>query len=196
MNKFKDKSLFSIPNLLSFYRILSFPVVAYFAYMNNERIYFILLLIDLITDILDGFIARRFNLQTEFGARLDALADIGMYILAFLGILIFKANELEPYIFSLILFFTVFVIPKIIAWIRFNRVPSLHLFSSKIGGYIQGLFFLSLFVFGFSQIFYYIMIISGILSFIEQIIIVLIVKDMKSNMKGVYWILKNKQLTK
>jgi cardiolipin synthase (CMP-forming) len=196
MNKFNDKSFFSIPNLLSFYRIFSFPAVVYFAFKNNELIYFILLLIDLITDVLDGFIARKFNLQTEFGARLDALADIGMYILAFLGVIIFKANELEPYLFSLLLFFTVFVIPKIISWIKFSRFPSLHLFSSKIGGYLQGFFFLYLFVFGFSQIFYYIMIIFGILSFIEQIIIVLIVKDMKSNMKGLLWILNNKQLTK
>lgn len=192
MISLKDKSLISIPNLLSFYRIFTFPVVLYFAFSNNELIYFLLILVDLITDILDGYIARRFNLQTEFGARLDALADIGMYLLAFLGVVIFKANEFEPYLFSLLMFFTVFVIPKIIAWIKFRTFPSLHLISSKIGGYLQGFFFLSLFVIGFSPIFYYIMIICGILSFIEQIIIVLIVKDMKSNMKGLFWILNTK----
>jgi cardiolipin synthase len=193
MLELKDKSLFSIPNLLSFYRIITFPAVLYFALIGHERIYFILLLIDLITDILDGFIARKFNLQTEFGARLDALADIGMYILAFSGVVIFKAEEFEPYLFSLLLFFSVFVIPKIISWRRFRRLPSLHLFSSKIGGYLQGFFFLYLFIFGFSPVFYYIMIICGILSFLEQIIIVLIVSEMKSNMKGLYWILNNKK---
>ena len=192
----KDKSLYSIPNLLSFYRIISFPAVLYFALTRNELMYFILILIDLITDILDGFIARRFNLQTEFGARLDALADIGMYILAFSGVVIFKANELEPYIFSLLFFFSVFILPKIISWIKFKRFPSLHLISSKIGGYLQGFFFLSMFTIGFSSVFYYIMIICGILSFMEQIIIVLIVKEMKSNMKGLYWIFKDKQLIK
>jgi len=75
---------------------------------------------------------------------------------------------------------------------RFRRLPSLHLFSSKIGGYLQGFFFLYLFILGFSPVFYYIMIICGILSFMEQIIIVLIVSEMKSNMKGLYWILNNK----
>jgi len=193
MINLRDKSIYSIPNLLSFYRIVSFPAVLYFALTGNELLYFILILIDLITDILDGFIARRFNLQTEFGARLDALADIGMYILAFSGVIIFKANELEPYLFSLLIFFTVFVLPKIISWIKFRTFPSLHLFSSKIGGYLQGFFFLSLFTIGFSPVFYYIMIICGILSFLEQIIIVLIVKEMKSNMKGLYWILNDKK---
>lgn len=192
MIRFKDKSFYSIPNLLSFYRIFTFPLVLYFALSQNELIYFILILIDLISDILDGFIARRFKLQTEFGARLDSFADIGMYILAFLGVVIFKASELDPYIFSLLVFFTVFAIPKIIGWIKFRRFPSLHLFSSKIGGYLQGFFFLHLFIFGFSPGFYYVMIICGILSFIEQIIIVLIVRDMRSNMKGLYWILNDK----
>lgn len=192
MIRFKEKSFYSIPNLLSFYRIFTFPLVLYFALSQNELIYFILILIDLISDILDGFIARRFKLQTEFGARLDTFADIGMYILAFLGVVIFKASELDPYIFSLLVFFMVFAIPKIIGWIKFRRFPSLHLFSSKIGGYLQGFFFLHLFIFGFSPGFYYVMIIFGILSFIEQIIIVLIVRDMRSNMKGLYWILNDK----
>jgi cardiolipin synthase len=196
MINLRDKSLYSIPNLLSFYRIFSFPAVLYFAFTKNELMYFLLILSDLITDILDGYIARRFNLQTEFGARLDAMADIGMYILAFSGVVIFKANELEPYMFSLLIFFTVFVLPKIVSWIKFRRLPSLHLYSSKIGGYLQGFFFLSLFIIGFSSVFYYIMIIWGILSFMEQIIIVLIVMELKSNMKGLYWIYKDKQAIK
>ena len=188
----KDKSLYSVPNLLSFYRIITFPIVLYYALSRNEQIYFVLLTIDLITDVLDGYIARKFNLQTEFGARLDAFADIGMYILAFLGVVFFKAHDFEPHIYSLSLFFAVFVLPKIIAWIKFRSFPSLHLISSKIGGYIQGFFFLSLFTFGFSTAFYYIMIITGIFSFVEQVVIILMVKQMKSNMKGLYWILNTK----
>jgi phosphatidylglycerophosphate synthase len=50
MINLKDKSLISIPNLLSFYRIFTFPVVLYFAFSNNELIYFLLFLVDLITD--------------------------------------------------------------------------------------------------------------------------------------------------
>jgi len=192
MVNLKDRKLYSVPNLLSFYRIFTFPIVLYYTLISNELIYFILLTINLITDILDGFIARRFNLQTEFGARLDAFADIGMYILAFLGVLVFKAHEFEPHIYSLSIFFAVFVLPKIIALRKFGSFPSLHLYSSKIGGYVQGFFFLSLFTYGFSSIFYYIMIITGIFSFIEQIVIILMVKQMKSNMKGLYWILNTK----
>ena len=48
--------------------------------------------INLITDILDGFIARRFNMETEFGARLDSLADIGTYAMAFIGMIVLESD--------------------------------------------------------------------------------------------------------
>lgn len=46
-------------------------------------IYFSLLFINLATDILDGFIARRLKWESELGARLDSLADLGSYAMAF-----------------------------------------------------------------------------------------------------------------
>jgi cardiolipin synthase (CMP-forming) len=192
MNIFKNKSLFSIPNILSFYRILTFPLVLYFALTERELVFFILLVISLITDVLDGYLARRLKLETEFGAKLDALADIGMYILAIIGVICFKGEELKPYLPSFYTFLGVFILPKIIAFARFRSFPSLHLYTSKIGGYLQGFFFFSLFVIGFHPLFYYIMIIEGIISFIEQAIIVSIVPELKTNVKGLYWVLKEK----
>lgn len=90
------RKLLTIPNILSFYRIFSFPLFLYFAIGHEERVFVVLLIINLITDILDGFIARKFNMQTEFGARLDSIADVGTYILAVIGIFIFKAEDFAP----------------------------------------------------------------------------------------------------
>jgi len=185
-----NKEKITVPNILSFYRIVSFPVLLLFVINGKENVYVILLIINLITDILDGFIARRFNMQTEFGARLDSIADVGTYILAILGIFRFKITDFEPHLLSFILFLGLFVLSNIISLIKFHRFPSLHLYSWKIGGYIQGAFFLVLFTFGFSTYFYYFMISWGILAFIEHIIIQLILKEMKSNSKGLYWVLK------
>ena len=193
MAKFIDKSILTVPNLLSFYRIFSFPVVLYFALAKNESVYFILLLINLVTDVLDGLIARKFNLQSEFGARLDSFADIGMYVLAFVGVVCFKAKEIEPYVISFYLFLWFFVLPEIVSFIKFGSFPSLHLYSSKIGGFLMGGFFFTLFIVGFYPLFYYIMFAVGILSFMEEIICVLVLAELKSNAKGLYWVLKNKK---
>ncbi len=193
MAKFIDKSILTVPNLLSFYRIFSFPVVLYFALARNESVYFILLLVNLVTDVLDGFIARKFNMQTEFGARLDSFADIGMYVLAFVGVVCFKAKEIEPYVMSFYLFLLFFVLPEIVSFIKFRSFPSLHLYSSKIGGFLMGGFFFTLFVFGFYSVFYYVMLLVAIISFMEEIIVVLVLSKLKSDVKGLYWLLQDKK---
>jgi len=190
MIRFKENV--NIPNLLSSYRILSFPIVLLFALNNYERIFVILLVINLITDILDGFIARMLNQQTELGARLDSIADIGTYILAISGIFLFKADDFASHLVSFCIFLSLFVFSNLLSLIKFKRLPSLHLYSWKIGGYIQGAFFFVLFVFEFNTLFYYFMILWGILAFLEHIIIQFIIPEMKSNQKGLYWVVKAK----
>ncbi len=180
----------NIPNVLSLYRLFSFPFVLYLAIAGQERLFVWLICINLVTDILDGWIARVFNMQTEIGARIDSLADIGTYILAIVGIFTFKSVEFSPHWLSFGVFIGMFLMTNIVSLIKFKRFPSLHLYSMKIGGYIQGIFFFVLFVFDFYVAYYYFMISWGIAAFSESIIIQLIIKEMKSNAKGLYWVLK------
>ena len=180
----------NIPNILSLYRLLSFPFVIAIALLNMESLFVILLSINLITDILDGYIARRFNMQTAIGAKLDSIADNGMYIQAFLGIYLFKSVEFTPHIISFSLFIALFISCLIFSLVKFKQFPSLHLYSWKIGGYIQGIFFFVLFVFDFYTYFYYFMIIWGITSFLEHILVQIILPKMESNAKGLYWVIK------
>lgn len=188
---FNKKNL-TIPNLLSGYRLFAFPVILYFLLKKQEDVFVILLIINLITDILDGFLARLLHQQTELGARLDSIADDGTYLLAIGGIFIFKYSDFEPHLFSFGVFIFLFLAANSLAILKFHRMPSLHLYSWKIGGYLQGFFFFTLFVFGFWPMLYYFVIGWGILAFLEHIVIQLIIKEMKSNAKGIYWILKEK----
>ncbi|MBS1660286.1 MAG: CDP-alcohol phosphatidyltransferase family protein [Bacteroidetes bacterium] len=183
----------NIPNVLSLYRLLCFPVVLYFALHGNAVVFTWLLCINLVTDILDGLIARKFNMMTEVGARLDSIADLGTYILAFVGVFCFKAADFKPYLFSFSIFIGLFIVCDLLALVKFRRLASLHLYSWKIGGYIQGLFFFTLFVFGFYTPFYYFAIIWGILSFIEHICVQLVLPELISNARGLYWVLRDRR---
>jgi CDP-diacylglycerol--glycerol-3-phosphate 3-phosphatidyltransferase len=71
----KKEEIFTVSNLLSFLRIfLVFPIFYHLA--NNERIgALIYIVIAVITDILDGYIARKFGQITDLGKLLDPLAD-------------------------------------------------------------------------------------------------------------------------
>ncbi len=66
----------NIPNLLSIFRLVLVPVFTYeFLANDNFVLAGVLLLVSGITDCLDGWIARKFNMITNLGKILDPLAD-------------------------------------------------------------------------------------------------------------------------
>lgn len=81
--KYKYKIL-TIPNALSLLRLLLLPVFAC-SYLNarTERDYLtaaIILVISSLTDMIDGKIARRFDMVSDFGKLLDPIADKATHI--------------------------------------------------------------------------------------------------------------------
>ncbi len=74
--KFTREDVLTIPNMLSFFRLVLIPliVICYWKY-DNYGLAVILILISSITDILDGFIARKFNMVSDFGKILDPIMD-------------------------------------------------------------------------------------------------------------------------
>ncbi len=80
MHKIKwKKEVFTIPNLLSLFRLILIPLYVYI-YLNAQSAtdYYIsagILAVSCLTDMIDGKIARRFNMITNLGKVLDPLAD-------------------------------------------------------------------------------------------------------------------------
>ena len=64
-----------IRNSLTILRFILIPVILYFIFTGNYLLGFIFFTLSGITDILDGTIARKFNLISNFGKLMDPLAD-------------------------------------------------------------------------------------------------------------------------
>ena len=190
---YKGENILNIPNLLSFYRLVMVPVILTFAFTGNEVLFAIFICISLVTDVMDGFIARRFNLQTRFGLALDNLADIGTIFTAVYGMFVFKWPDIQDHIWLLYMFFTVFIISYLVSFIRFRKVPGLHLTGSVISGYLQGVFLFLLFAWGFISWLFYLAMIVGTLAYIEKIIILLRLDDIRPGVKGLYWLIKEQK---
>jgi cardiolipin synthase len=81
----------NIPNILTMIRFLLIPtyLVVYFSDISS-KVYWSagIILLAGITDVIDGYIARRYKLVTELGTLLDPLADKLMIIAVFLSLLI------------------------------------------------------------------------------------------------------------
>lgn len=64
-----------IPNILTILRFIFIPIILYFIFTGNYILGIVFFTISGITDVLDGFIARKFNLVSNFGKLMDPLAD-------------------------------------------------------------------------------------------------------------------------
>ncbi len=71
-----QKKIITIPNILSTVRILMIPLIVWL-YLGKEDYLLtgIFVLVSGLTDIVDGFIARRFNMISDLGKVLDPIAD-------------------------------------------------------------------------------------------------------------------------
>ena len=74
-NKYKNR-IITIPNILSTVRLLLIPLIIWL-YLGKQDypLTGIVVIISALTDIVDGFIARRFNMITDLGKFLDPVAD-------------------------------------------------------------------------------------------------------------------------
>ena len=74
-NKYQDKIL-TIPNILSFLRLCLIPLIVWLYVGKQEYLWTLLILaLSALTDIVDGIIARKFNMISNFGKAFDPIAD-------------------------------------------------------------------------------------------------------------------------
>lgn len=73
---FCKRQILTIPNLLSVVRLLLIPVIIWlYSVEENQYAAIGVILLSGVTDIVDGIIARRFHMISDFGKALDPLAD-------------------------------------------------------------------------------------------------------------------------
>ncbi len=87
----------NIPNMLTMLRIVLVPVYLYCFYtIKEDRLFYagIVFIIAGISDLLDGYIARKFDLKTKVGAALDPLAD---KLMTFAVLISFTTAGLIPF---------------------------------------------------------------------------------------------------
>jgi cardiolipin synthase len=71
----KAQDWLTIPNILSFFRIVLIVPFVYFFLEKNYVLAAVMLILSGLSDACDGFIARKFNQVTELGKMLDPIAD-------------------------------------------------------------------------------------------------------------------------
>jgi len=114
--------LLTVPNLLTLLRLVLIPFFIYASMRDAFNVAFIIFVTAAVTDILDGFIARRFNQRSRLGALLDPAADKTMMIC---GYVFYTFDTTVPHRIPGWLTFTVFIrdfVIVIFAYLLYTRV--------------------------------------------------------------------------
>ena len=81
----------NVPNLITLARIMAVPVVVWAIASGEMLIAFALFVAAGISDAVDGFIAKRFDMVSELGAYLDPLADKALIVSIYVALGISEA---------------------------------------------------------------------------------------------------------
>jgi cardiolipin synthase (CMP-forming) len=113
--------LLNVPNILTLLRILLIPPALYYLDQGLFKNSLILIIIIIISDFLDGIIARKFNLTTNFGSILDPIAD-KIVVLSFFSylLLVNKVNILYYLIILIRDISQLLSVPILIIWKKIN----------------------------------------------------------------------------
>ena len=119
-----NERVVNIPNILSIVRILLVPVIIYLYCFKQDNLWsLIVVLFSTFTDIADGFIARKFNMITDFGKFIDPVAD--------------KATQLTVFA-CLITKFPIMLLPFLVLLVKEVGSLALRAYVYKKTGLIRG----------------------------------------------------------
>jgi phosphatidylglycerophosphate synthase len=184
----------NIPNAISACRLLAVPFLLAFVVWKDQEKFKWLLLACLLSDILDGLIARLFRLRSRLGAALDSTADILVFFIALAGIFVFQREFLAAHYKGLFVVVTLLVAEAAAAIWRYGRISSFHTVLNRIAAYSQGIFVMSLFLWGYHAWVFQAMIGLTVCSYTEEFLLLYFLRDWRADVRGLYWILTERSI--
>ena len=126
----------SIPNIITLGRIILVPVIVWAIASNQMEIAFALFVIAGVSDAVDGFLAKRFNMASELGALLDPLADKALLVSIYVALGI--GGAVPRWIVILVVSRDIMIVGAVIvSWLFDKPVPMKPLMVSKLNTVAQ-----------------------------------------------------------
>ncbi len=186
----KNRNYYII-NALTWYRLLAAPVLLVLIFTGQYHIFKWLLPVSFFTDLIDGTLARKFKVTSVFGSQLDSIGDDLTMLCGIIAAFVFKFQFISEQKIIAGILIILLLTQNILALIRYRKLSSFHTYLAKIAAILQGTFLILLFLLPqpVYPLFYAAAIVS-ILDLIEETIMVLMLKEWKADVKGIYWALK------
>lgn len=187
---------FNIADWFSFYRILAVPALLGLVWFDQRLIFAWLLLISYSTDAIDGYLARKLKITSPRGSQLDSIGDQLTLIVGIIGLFKFETVFMKANITIILLSFIPYIIQMIFAYSKYGKTTSFHTYLAKSSAIVQSVFILWSLFFTAHNLLFYMMIGLGVIETIEEIILIIMFDTWVSDVKGIYWALRDKRRLK
>lgn len=189
-----QKASYKAVNAITLYRILTTPVLLLLIFTGNEPLFSLLLPVNFFTDMIDGYLARKFKVASIWGAKLDSIGDDLTVACGIIGLFVFKMQFIKDELFIICILFALLIAQNLFAYIRYGRISSFHTYLAKSAALLQGVFLILIFLLPEpNRVLFYAASIITLLELTEEIILVYLLPEWEINVKGLYWVLKRRK---
>jgi CDP-diacylglycerol--glycerol-3-phosphate 3-phosphatidyltransferase len=130
--------LLTLPNLLSGLRFVIAPALLWLAWTQRPTAFLALVAVSFLSDILDGWVARRLGQVTALGARLDTAGDVASYLsIPVCGWWLWP-QRLQPELPYLLVLAVSYAAPFAFGFVRYRDLASHHTWGGRISAWILG----------------------------------------------------------
>jgi CDP-diacylglycerol--glycerol-3-phosphate 3-phosphatidyltransferase len=131
-----------IANSLSISRIVL--LLALFFTFHNPWLFLVLYIACGLSDVLDGYVARKTNTQSELGARLDSIADLILFAVITVSVILWMGSQILPFLPWIVAAALLRCANMAIAAYKYHSFAILHTWGNKLTGFL--LFIAPLFI--------------------------------------------------
>jgi len=179
----------NIPIILILFRLLLAPIIlalAYFIGESTKTIIVVLMYLGLISDILDGIIARKQNISSAKLRRMDSQTDMIFWLSIGFATWILYPKLISDNSIVICTILGMEIACYVISLIKFKKETCTHAFLSKLWGITLLIAFTSLIGFNHAGIPFAMAIIMGLISHIDRILITLILPKWTHDIPSAY----------
>lgn len=188
------KVSYYVVNGITLYRLIMAPVLVCLVFAGKIDLFKWLLAVSFSTDAIDGFLARKFKVSSNLGSKLDSIADDLTILASVIGLFVLKPGFIKDNVVIVSILLGLFIVQNALALIKYHKPSSFHTYIAKVAALIQGSFLILMFLLPepIYPLFYAAVVIS-ILDLIEEILLVILIPKWRTNVKGLYWVMKERK---
>lgn len=183
--------LLNIPNSLSLFRIIAAPFLLLTGWFGMPALFFTLFGLMLLSDALDGIIARMLDQTSELGARLDSYGDILTYLTTPLAALWLWPEVIKEEIYYIIAAIVMYILPAVFSLVKFGKLASYHTWITKVSAVLISAGVVMLLGFE-DNVLFHLAVYFLMIEMLENIVITVILPKQKSNIYSIWHALKEK----